>query len=259
MLKIPGPPAISKTMQIINGAPSYHQEDFNPAKLVRAVNHLVPLGKEKAVSELREFMKIACRDQWIARRIEENIDTSDSTCVFLIVRLLFECDPESEKWPHIATVPFLPTPEKEDEAFWPMYPVHMEGDLPFLLVRWGALGGAPDEPERHVDWAEKHGRIRTTLLKPSVNPIAAAREISGRPQTQRLYGHPKSVHWKVEDVFYSQAWNILKDVDRKRVAGGMKSVLPVEVEDELDWEGRVKGTINLDLDWDENEQEYRLR
>ena len=34
MLTIPGPPAIGETMQIINGAPSYDQDNFNPAKLV---------------------------------------------------------------------------------------------------------------------------------------------------------------------------------------------------------------------------------
>ena len=54
MLKIPGPPVISKTMQIINGAPSYEPENFNPAKLVRTVNHLMPMRSEKTGRRKRD-------------------------------------------------------------------------------------------------------------------------------------------------------------------------------------------------------------
>ena len=101
MLKIPGPPAISKTMQIINGAPSYDQNDFNPAKLVRAVNYLMPMGKKKAIRELRTFLEIARDTVNETVRRDEDIDTSDRTCVFLIVHLLFESADPKEQLPDI--------------------------------------------------------------------------------------------------------------------------------------------------------------
>ena len=45
----------------------------------------------------------------------------------------------------------------------------------------------PDQPERHVDWAEKHGQIRSKPLRPLDNPMIAAGRLVALPQTKRLY------------------------------------------------------------------------
>jgi hypothetical protein len=249
MLKIPGPPAISETMQIINGVPSYDQNDFNPAKLVRAVNHLMPMGKEKAIRELRAFLKIARDSTNETVRCDENIDTSDRTCVFLIVRLLFECAEPKGELPGIATVPFMPVPDEKDRKFWLLHPVYLQDDVPFFLCNGGALGGMPDQPERHVDWAEEHGRIRSRPLRPLDNPMTAAGRLIALPQTKRLY---KDQDFK--DLLYRQAWNIIEDVDPR--IPKPKPITPANTFDEPDWDARVKAASKFKIHWSEAGQKY---
>ena len=253
-LKIPGPPAISKTMQIINGAPSYDQNNFNPAKLVRAVNHLTPMGKEKAIRELREFLKIARDTVNETIRRDENIDTSNKTCVFLIVRLLFERAEPNGELPDIATIPFTPIPEDKDKKYWPLYPVHLEDDLPFFLVYGGGIGGAPDQPERHIDWAEKHGRIRSKLLRPIDNPMLAAARLAALPQTKRLYQEDPDC---CKDIPYRQAWNIIEDADPKLLKP--RPIPPANTRDEPDWDATVKAAAKLKIHWSEAEQRYIIK
>ena len=255
MLSIPGPPAISKTMQIINGTPSYDQGNFNPAKLVRAVNYLMPMGKEKAIRELRAFLKVARGWPGETLRCDENIDTSDKTCVFLIVRLLFECADPKERLPDIATVSFTPILKEEDRKYWPLYPVYLQNDVPFFMVDGGNLGGQADQPERHIDWAEKHGRIRTKPLRPIDNPMAAAERLVALPQTERLYAHRIGVTFK--SLLYRQAWNVLEDVNPRISRAG---TTPREnCFDDSEWDARAKAASKLNIRWDEAAQRYSVK
>ena len=256
MLPIPGPPAINETMQIINGAPSYEQQGFNPAKLVRAVNHLMPMGKEKAIHELREFLKIA-RGSTTGRatRVDENIDTSNNTCVFLIVRLLFEPLDPTKELPQIRTVPFSPAPAQQDKKFWPLHPVFLQDDVPFFLVIGGGMSGEPDQPNRHVDWAEKHGKIRSTPLRPLDNPMIAAGRLMSLAQTKRLYDGPYRHDFKT--MFYQQAWNII--VDANSEIPKPLTFRSANTRNHPDWEERVKTASNLKIHWSEAEQKYIMQ
>lgn len=256
MLTVPGPPTISKTMQIINGAPCHNQLHFNSAKLVRAVNHLAALGKTDAIQELRQFLKMA-RDSHHdpLGRVEENIDTSDNTSVFLIVRLLFEPAKPGDELPPILTIPFAPIPPVADRALWPLHPLALQNDVPFLLVVDGAMGGQPQPPGEHVDWAEQHGRIRSTPLRPMDNPMIAAERLHALPQTTRLFSD--KFHEYDKDMLYQQAWNILEDA-----CPDLFRSPPVRDDDCTsmpDWDQRLKHARQHTLRWNEREQRYERK
>jgi hypothetical protein len=251
MLKFPGPPEIGKTMQIINGAPSYSQLNFNPAKLVRAVNHLTGMGKARAIGELHAFLKIAC-DSYDPRRIDENIDTSDKTCVFLIVHLLFEPAEPGEKLPEILAVPFDPFPDKKDRSVWPLFPVYLQDDIPFFLPCAGFSSGLPDRPEQHVEWAEKHGRIRSKPLRPLDDPMIAAGRLIALPQTRRLY---KDRNFK--QILCQQAWNIVEDADPRLPKP--KPIPPANTFEKVDWDARLEASSRLNIRWNEAEQRYIMK
>lgn len=258
MLTIPGPPPISETMQIINSAPPYDQDKFNPVNLVRAVNHLMPMGKEKVIRELRAFLKIA-RDSTddaanspcplkMDRR-EEDIDTSDRSSVFLIVRLLFESEDPFTPWPDILRLPSAPVPEEKENKFWPLYPLYLQNDIPFFLLCGGELVNTNlTKPEKLVNWAEKHGRIRSQLLRPIDNPMIAAEHMIALPQTRRFY---KDQDYDFKDIIYQQAWNIIEDVDQI-----LKRIKPTTISGEPDWNARVKAASQLNIRWSEENQKY---
>ncbi len=251
MLKIPGPPEIGKTTQIINGAPSYSQLSFNPAKLVRAVNHLAAMGKERAIGELCAFLKIA-RNSYETRRIDENIDTSDKTCLFLIVHLLFESAEPGEKLPEIGTIPFAPYPDEKDRKAWPLFPIYLQDNIPFFLPCYGDMGGLPDRPEQHVAWAAQHGRIRSKPLRPFDNPMIAAGRLIALPQTPRLYKHEN-----FKQILCRQAWNIVEDADPRLPKP--KPIPPANTFEEVNWDARLKASSRLNIRWNQAEQRYIMK
>lgn len=255
MLAIPGPPAISETMKIINGAPSLDCRNFDGAKLVRAVNHLVPMGKEKAIATLRQFLEMA-RDTYdpYSLKIDDNIDTSEKTSVFLITRLLFECDDTIQRLPPILAGVFAGIREKEDVTLFPYHPIYLHGDLPFYLASGGGTTGQPQQPEEHVDWAERHGRIRTTLLKPVDDPMAAARTVAGLPHIRRLYEDDKRL---VEASTLRQAATIVLDARPQK-----SPPFPVFAIDdpcmEPEWVAIEEYARQGEIHWSEEKQQYLL-
>jgi hypothetical protein len=113
------------------------------------------------------------------------------------------------------------------------------------------MGGVPDRPERHVNWAERHGRIRSKLLHPIDNPMVAAEHISALPQTKQLYkDSPK--YYKV--IPYRQAWNIIEDADP--TLPKPKPIRPANTWDEPNWDIRAKAAAKFSIRWSEAEQQY---
>ncbi len=167
-----GPRILSATLQAINASPSPKSGKFNPVALVQAVNALQTLGKERAIAELRHFLEISSRDGF-SKRVASDIDTSDSESVFLIVRLLFEPASSNEKLPAVGLggpgVIDSPSPEH-----LPLFPLAVCKGYPFILVDGYILGGLPEPASAHVDWAEKHGKLREGPMIPEGDPLAAA-------------------------------------------------------------------------------------
>jgi hypothetical protein len=250
-VRITGPQPLSPTLQAINGAPSVHAQDFNPVMLIRAVNHLHSLGKDKAIAELRRFLKIARWSDQVARD-PANIDTSDYQCVFLIVRLLFTPAEPGEKLPWMYIGAMIPSPPKGDLS-WPLFPLALHEDVPFMLIHGVSLGGAPENPAAHVDWAEKHGRLRAKPLRPSDNPLAAVESLCALPQTQRLLGRASNA-WGM-DLLRRQAWRTVEDVVRQSRTA-MKEPFGLKDDARLDWEQCKKTVQGLKIRWDVAKQAY---
>lgn len=177
-VSINGPRVLSPIQRAINGSPSPASHRFDPAALIAAVNALQSLGKDRAITELRQFVSMAS-DSPFARRDAENIDTSDGQCVFLIVRLLFEPSDPTERHPRmmIGQPMSLDQPDPPDES---VAPLAVSNGFPFILVNGYALGGLPEPPSAHVDWADKHGRLRVSPMRPTSTADSAAEELINR-------------------------------------------------------------------------------
>jgi hypothetical protein len=247
-IQIKGPNRLSPTMEAINGAPSVTWRNCNPIGLVRAVNHLQSLGKSKAVSEMREFLRIA-RDSNGTERDPANIDTSDYQCIFLIVRLLFEPEDASEHLPPMHIGGMSPSPAKADEPLWPLFPLAIQDDIPFVLIDGAALLGLPESPSVHVDWAEKHGRLREKLLRPADDPILAVDKLIALPQTQRL------LDWHSPLVLRRQAWRTIASLARRSPPQD-NLVSRTKEENDAEWEECKRIASKLRLRWDTKQQNY---
>lgn len=240
-IEVPGQPVLSGEVQAINGAPSSIGWDYDPAAMIRAVNVLQGLGKDRAIEALRDYLKLArIRGPWPRKRIAASIDTSDQSCLELLIPLSFERIDAAEK---------LPEKNWEDNGYtlkhdsWRDLDVRFEGDIPFHVVRYGGSIGSRSTTAWLVDWADDHGRLRQEPLKPVTDPLEAAERICDK--TARRSGMDDDLRRHIRSQALRMAAPLLdEDADES-------NVLDIEV-----WTNLKPRVAQLQLKWDTDHQRY---
>ena len=240
MLPIPGPKPLSATLTFVNDSPSISGLDaFDPTKLVRAVNHLHGLGKDKAVSELRKFLNMTNGLNPFVRRDPANIDTAQPNSLFLITNLLFEDKDSKNPRPGIRIGQII-VPGEKDKDHWPYFPLGLQDDIPFLINGPIVLGGAPTPPHVHLDWAEKHGVLRAKSLQPANDPLATADKFLAHAWVKRID--------VVSGDIRQQAWQSISEVPNlpKKPSFYREDV----------WQEFKKSAASLKIRWSVEQQKY---
>lgn len=137
-------------MEALDRAARMGFEDYNPDRMIQAVNALHPLGKERAVQAIRAYLKDKANDQLYG--------------MYWLLRVLFEVSGGQSFPPVRLGQPDIPPPQNASAL--PRFPIVMVEDIPFLVVRGYALGGFPEPIESHVTYFEKHGQLRPSRLSP---------------------------------------------------------------------------------------------
>jgi hypothetical protein len=135
--------------------------EFNPRNVIRAVNELQPLGKDRALAAISEYLRVSPPGDDPAR-----------DGVFLVLRVLFELPESDDVMPEIRIgAPLYPQPD--DQKALPRFPIVIAGDIPFLIAQ-GFGGTGRESPENHVEYFREHGRLRACKLRPTDDPLAAS-------------------------------------------------------------------------------------
>lgn len=146
-----------------------HGLGFAPVPLIRAVNALQALGKEKAVQALRAY----CRFARALTAEERNKHVVDESRILPILRLLFPQPPGGmTEWG--LGIPDVPPPPAR---LWPDYPLASPQDVPFMVVSgWQPATGRPKEAEDQL--RVDPGPLRPEPLSPKVTPLEAADQLT---------------------------------------------------------------------------------
>jgi hypothetical protein len=170
-------PVLERTINAVGRPlPGFH----DPVALAMAVNRLRDEGKRGALDALRSYVDRArasgYRPLWW-RRAEDPADL-DVAVIAPIVQLLFEPGPAAPPFPSY-DLPSLEAFDGGGEGDG-LYPLRMIDGLPYLLGQWqsGRPGrGASFDPEPFLEWAERHGRIRSRPLSPGGDPLGAIEQL----------------------------------------------------------------------------------
>jgi hypothetical protein len=161
---------IEHAIRLIAASPTLFGNNHDPIALTRAVNSLHALGKDEAIVALRRFAA-------------QNSSLAYDSPILFIGRLLYDyADPEDR---------FPWRQETKDRrafstmAYYANCIVAEEGDIPFRYQSIFYFGTRPESSlAPAIDWAEKHGRLRTTPLRPTDSPLAAADELLEQLQSK---------------------------------------------------------------------------
>ncbi len=176
MLEIPAAAEIATELMLINRAAEWPFQDHDTKKLIRAVNALHALGKDRALDTLSEYDEASRRSgDYFAQHI-----------VFWIVRVLFEPVAQDQRMPVPGLAVYLVDRESPEAANWPLAPMTLESDIPFMVGRQVNLGGLEEPASSYITWARKQGVLRSEPLAPSASPLVAAQQILNSTRFRQL-------------------------------------------------------------------------
>lgn len=164
---------LQRLLRVVDQVPSYDAL-HDPRRVIDAVNALQPLGRERAIAALREYL-----------RISSPLDDRGRDGSFLVMRTLFEVPGY-----HPVMLVGAPTPPAPaDPRAVPRFPIELVDDIPLRLVEGYLLDGLPQPPEAHLAYYEQAGVLRAAPLTPPANPAATIQRIAGAPDTTWLVAH----------------------------------------------------------------------
>ncbi len=152
-------------------------DQFNPNELMTYANDFVALKSDEQESALR-------------RMAASSSGPEHSLRVFLICRVLFT--KEKGKLPLRpmrlggSEVPI----NKVHPTDWPLFPLALMDDIPFLLTQGYVLAGITEDPVDYVDYCFKNAQIRTTNFraKEADGVKTAALRLTEEARFKKLFG-----------------------------------------------------------------------
>jgi len=141
------PKGLYAFLKLIHESPGFDFESFDPVRLIRAVNELHTLGKGAALEAMRAYLELA-RDPTVSYKYDLG-----GRRLFLVLRLLFVREDGDPMMPAVRIGAMWPVPKKTHRADWPLYPLAVYDDVPFLVASWVGLAGIPQSPAAHIEYA----------------------------------------------------------------------------------------------------------
>ena len=246
-------------VNLVHQSPKVNGQEFNPVSLIKAVNGLRVLGKERALEVLRCYYKLAGYSGMADTDFEKRQTYDlDERRLFLILRILFVRKDGNPKMPELGLgMPsFWP---KEDDTNWPLFPLTLENDIPFMLINGYTLAGVPESPLSHIEYCEKYCTIREKPLQPADNPLVVVESLIN--SSERL----KSL------VFYEKRKNFFhfstfdKYILRRQALRATKSAYPIKDKNLMfylvydnQWYQHLEEFNKLKVYWDSESNDYKI-
>lgn len=173
---------LRRLLPLIDRLPGLLGGEYNPLRMIQLVNALQPLGKQKALAVIDEYLRVA------------DADDSGVHGVFLLLRVLFDVPEDPGFMPDmcLGSVWFL-KPRTNDKAM-PRFPIFLQDDIPFLLAGYGSLDGLILPPLNDVEYFRRVGKIRSRPLTPPDNPVSVVEMVV--KSTQSIFTE------KARDAYY---------------------------------------------------------
>jgi hypothetical protein len=233
---------IEKAVALLAKAPSQYSLVYDPIALVRAVNALQGLGKEDAIAALRRFA---------ARYPSFGDPHSPHMSLTLVMPLLFErIDPEDE-YPSLWI-----TARADWQGFLSIY-----DDIPFRRGHVSLMGQEGDKIDL-IDWADTHGRLRATPLRPGDDPFQAAEKaIESWTAQHEIDRSPTKIISPVEEAQKKEFAAKTMRVEGLGCVAPLLGIAPDKLpylgsRNDAEWSRLKAECRRLGVRWSEDKQEY---
>ena len=165
-------------LRLLNTAPGLDGYSYNPLPLIQIVNTLQPMGKEKALAAIGEYLRVS--DPWSGHM-------GSRSGIFLVLRVLFDVPDNID--PDNAGGFGMPSPAgPKDPHRIPRFPIALVDDIPLMLVSGYALSGMATPMDKVLGFFRDNGKLHPQPLTPSNYPFATITHLMN--STQWIYEDP---------------------------------------------------------------------
>jgi hypothetical protein len=191
-------------LRLIDEALRANGNFYNPRTIIRIVNRLQPLGKEKALAVIDEYLRVA--STWHSDARDEGL--------FVVLRLLFDLPGDRGYLARMGRGYPAPWGELKDPRDISRFAILLVDDVPLVLE--GAFGrsGARERVETHVQYFRKRGQLRTSPLAPTNRPLAILDHLPD--PVEKLYSDSKWRRSQKDDMLRKQLYRLIYSVYRKK-------------------------------------------
>lgn len=216
---------------------------FNPRDLIRAVNALQAIGKERALVAIDEFLRVSP---------EEHAGVSEK--VRLILRTLFDIPDRSKEEPVAQFGAYRPMPPPGRKL--PLsFPIVVIDDIPLLAVQGYSREGPHPPLENELRTFARQGIIRTDLLRPSSDPWHAYEQALQDPNWSSIAGDLQvRAHLAVQIVRLLENERPITAVSPRETGSQFEAALALVTKD--GWRVLRERQRKLRVRWDDLRQQY---
>jgi hypothetical protein len=210
---------------------------FDPLALIRIVNALQPLGKERALAVINEYCRVS-----YAPITPEDFDHPDwgfvqRSSLHGLMSLLFELPAE-------LPAEFFP---------WP-YSLVLVRDVPLMTTHGGGLAGSVSFGMLHLYHYRQLGRLRARPLSPPARPWEVVDELQSTPAWQEASADQRRAMRCMAANQFLRLLSPVYPVEPDRY--GQKVPAGPEFEDR--WQDTVRDLKRLRVRWDARRNTYRF-
>ena len=158
-------------LRLLDTVPRLEGNSYNPLPVIQIVNTLQPLGKDKALAAMGEYIRVS--GGWDFDGPHEG--------VFMVLLVLFDL-PENidsnQAGAFGAPYPCAP----KDPHLIPRFPIAVVDDIPLMLVSGYELEGMATPMNDVLAFFRNNGQLHPKPLVPSNDPLSAIAHLMNSPQ-----------------------------------------------------------------------------
>ena len=243
-------------LRLLHTAPRLEGYQYDPLPVIRIINALQPLGREKALDVLGEYVRVS----------EETFHSGLS----LVLRVLFDLPDNVDS--RRGWIIGMPSPSgPKDFHRIPRFPIVLADDIPLMLVSGYTVAsylsqkGDPTPLEKDLEFFTRHGKFRSQPLIPTDDPLGALTNLIASQQW--IYGNTnltetdwfsfgeKDTEQREKSMLMEQLLRLIDSVYRlpTDVYGNR---LPCGISPEPSWQKIVADVAALKIRWDSKAQIY---
>ncbi|MGB7747765.1 MAG: hypothetical protein WBN75_10810 [Verrucomicrobiia bacterium] len=170
---------LQSLLRLLDTSPGVEGYSYNPLPLIQIVNTLQPLGKEKSLAVIGEYIRVS--DRW-------SHSMGAGNGLFPVLLVLFDFPDNID--PRRAAAFGMPEPAGPKNPHQiPRFPIAVVDDIPMMLIVGYSLEGMLSPMEEVLEFFRNNGLFRSRPLVPSDDPLATLTHLM--TSTQWIYDDSK--------------------------------------------------------------------